>query len=65
MDQSLTVRCVCGWETHGSEGEVVEATSEHGIRAHNMAATRDEILAMAKATTAEAGATVVEERLRR
>ena len=46
-DASLTVRCVCGWETTGSEDEVVAATSEHGERVHNMRASRDEILAMA------------------
>ena len=46
-DATLTVRCACGWETTGSEEEVVAATSEHGERVHNMRATRDEILAMA------------------
>jgi predicted small metal-binding protein len=47
MDDSLTVRCACGWETHGSEDEVVAATLEHGERRHNMTATRQVILAMA------------------
>ena len=49
-DDSLTVRCACGWETAGTEDEVVAATSEHGERVHNMRATRAEILAMAVAT---------------
>jgi acyl dehydratase/predicted small metal-binding protein len=47
MGEHLTVRCACGWETSGDEDAVVEATSEHGQRLHNMSATRDEILAMA------------------
>jgi len=46
-DEPMRVRCACGWETTGTEDEVVEATSEHGERVHNMRATRDEILAMA------------------
>jgi predicted GNAT family acetyltransferase len=39
------LRCACGWETTGSLDDVVGATDEHGRRVHNMAATRDEILA--------------------
>lgn len=45
--ETITVRCVCGWETTGPEDEVVVATTEHGRRIHNMTATRDEVLAMA------------------
>lgn len=47
MDDEVTVRCACGWETHGSEDEVVAATREHGERLHNMTADREQILAMA------------------
>lgn len=47
--QTITVRCVCGWETAGPEEEVIVATIEHGRRLHNMAATREEVLAMAVA----------------
>jgi predicted small metal-binding protein len=47
VGESLTVRCACGWEMSGAEDAVVEATMEHGRRLHNMAATRDQILAMA------------------
>lgn len=48
MDETrLRVRCACGWEVVGTEDEVVPATQEHGRRTHNMAATRDEVLAMA------------------
>jgi len=47
VDGSLRVRCACGWEVVGVEDEVVEATQLHGRRMHNMAATRDQVLAMA------------------
>ena len=47
MDTTITVRCACGWETSGPEDVVVERTVEHGRRLHNMAATRDQVLAMA------------------
>jgi hypothetical protein len=43
----LTVRCACGWLTSGTDDAVVEATMAHGLRLHNMAATRQQILAMA------------------
>ena len=43
----LRVRCACGWEVVGTADEVVPVTQEHGRRTHNMAATRDEVLAMA------------------
>jgi len=46
-DDSISVRCVCGWETRGPEQVVIEATVEHGRRMHNMTPTRDEVLAMA------------------
>jgi predicted small metal-binding protein len=52
VDGSLRVRCACGWEVVGAENEVVEATQEHGRRMHNMAATRDQVLAMAVVTGA-------------
>ena len=58
-DDTITVRCVCGWETTGPEDEVVEATRDHGRRIHNMTPSREEVLAMAvgpvggEATTAE------------
>jgi predicted small metal-binding protein len=43
----VLVRCVCGWETSGPESSVVAATQEHGRALHNMAATREQVLAMA------------------
>lgn len=45
--EGLRVRCACGWETSGPEDTVVESTQEHGRRAHNMLATREQILEMA------------------
>jgi predicted small metal-binding protein len=44
----LVVRCVCGWETVGSEDEVVVAAQEHGRKVHNMHSTRDQVLALAR-----------------
>jgi predicted small metal-binding protein len=43
----LRVRCACGWQISGPEDTVVEATQEHGRRAHNMLATREQVLEMA------------------
>ena len=45
--EALTVRCTCGWETTGTEADVVPATIEHGRRLHNMEATPEQVLAMA------------------
>jgi hypothetical protein len=44
--RGVRLRCACGWETDGSEEEVIAATEEHGRRVHNMQPTRDEIRAM-------------------
>ena len=44
--EPMRLRCACGWETTGSEEELIRATEEHGRRVHNMVPTRDEILAM-------------------
>jgi predicted small metal-binding protein len=49
---TLLLRCACGWETTGSEEELIRATEEHGRRVHNMVPTRDEILAMIVRTDA-------------
>lgn len=51
-DQQLVVRCQCGWETTGTEDEVVEATQAHGESVHNMKATRADVLAMSSPTDA-------------
>ena len=55
-EEPMRVRCACGWETIGTEDEVVAATSEHGERVHNMRATRAEILAMALPTDSDTAA---------
>ena len=44
--EPLRLRCACGWETSGSEEELIRATEDHGRRVHNMLPTREEILAM-------------------
>ena len=46
-DPHVRVRCVCGWETSGPETSVVADTQEHGRELHNMAATREQVRAMA------------------
>lgn len=43
----LQVACVCGWETLGSEDEVIVATQTHGREVHNMETTREQVLEMA------------------
>lgn len=45
-DDVLRLRCACGWETTGTEDQLVEATQEHGRRMHNMLPTREQVLAM-------------------
>ncbi len=46
VEEHLTVRCECGWETTGTEDDVVAATQEHGKAVHNMAASHADVLAM-------------------
>ncbi len=45
-DEPLHLRCVCGWETRGTEDEVVQAATDHGVKVHNMHPTREEVMAM-------------------
>jgi predicted small metal-binding protein len=44
----LVVRCECGFEVRGAEEELVPAVQEHGLEAHNMRVTREQVLAMAR-----------------
>lgn len=44
MDEVVTSRCACGWETRGREDDVVAATIDHGRRLHNMEATREQVM---------------------
>lgn len=39
--------CQCGWETTGTEAEVVADAQQHGRDIHNMEVTHDEAMAMA------------------
>lgn len=41
----FTNRCGCGWEMTGTLDEVVDATIDHGLRIHNMEATREQVVA--------------------
>lgn len=52
-DDLVTIRCACGWETTGTQTDVMTATVDHGRRLHNMTPTLDEVLAMAVPTTNE------------
>jgi predicted GNAT family acetyltransferase len=56
MSTILRTSCVCGWETKGSEDEVVAATLDHGLRVHNMAGTREQVLERAERLDAEPAA---------
>jgi predicted small metal-binding protein len=47
----LIVRCDCGWQTQGTEDDVISAAVEHGELVHNMTASRDQIIAMAEPAT--------------
>jgi predicted small metal-binding protein len=44
----LVVRCDCGFETRGTEEKLVPIVQKHGIDAHNMKVTREQVLAMAR-----------------
>jgi len=41
------VTCLCGWQCRGTEEEIVAQVQAHGLEAHGVAATREEILALA------------------
>lgn len=47
----IVVACACGWTTQGPVDRVVAETQEHGRQLHNMAATREDVLAMARPAT--------------
>jgi predicted small metal-binding protein len=38
---------MCGWQTRGTEDEVVEAIQQHGEEVHGARPSREEILALA------------------
>jgi predicted small metal-binding protein len=41
------VTCMCGWQTRGTEDEVVEAIQAHGDEVHGQRPSREEIMALA------------------
>jgi hypothetical protein len=45
------VTCACGWAVQGDDDTVIAATRLHGRDLHNMEATDEQILAMARPST--------------
>jgi predicted small metal-binding protein len=44
----LIVRCDCGFEVRGEAAQLIPAVQKHGREAHNMQATPEQVLAMAR-----------------
>jgi predicted small metal-binding protein len=44
----LVVVCACGVEIRGPESQLIPAVQQHGRDAHNMDATPEQVLAMAR-----------------
>lgn len=44
----LVVTCDCGFEARGNERELIPIVQQHGIEAHNMTVTDEQVLAMAR-----------------
>jgi predicted small metal-binding protein len=44
----LLVRCDCGFEARGTEQQLVPIVQKHGLDAHNMKVTPEQVLAMAR-----------------
>jgi predicted small metal-binding protein len=47
-NETLVVRCDCGFEVRGTADEVVAAMQDHAKNVHNMSATREQVLDRAK-----------------
>lgn len=62
---TATNRCACGWEITGPIDDVVAATIDHAARIHNMAASREEVLAAMGRNPSAAAATGESERAAR
>ncbi|TMC71893.1 MAG: DUF1059 domain-containing protein [Chloroflexi bacterium] len=45
--QEWVARCECGFETRGTEDQVVPALQKHAVESHNMKVTREQVLARA------------------
>ena len=41
----LVVRCACGFEARASEEDLIVIVQEHGLEAHNMTVTIEQVLA--------------------
>jgi len=46
--RELVVTCECGFEVRGTEAELVPVVQRHGRELHNMEATPEQVLAMAR-----------------
>lgn len=46
--KDLVVRCECGWETRGTEDQIVPAIQKHAAESHNMKVTREQVIARAQ-----------------
>jgi predicted small metal-binding protein len=44
----LIVRCECGFEARGRRDDLIAMVQKHGREAHNMEATPEQVLAMAR-----------------
>ena len=44
----LVVKCECGFEVRGQQDELIPQVQKHGREAHNMDATPEQVLAMAR-----------------
>lgn len=44
----LVVKCECGFEARGQQSKLVPEVQKHGREAHNMDATPEQVLAMAR-----------------
>ena len=44
----LLVRCDCGFEVRGAADTLVPAVIKHGLEAHNMKVSREQVLEMAQ-----------------
>ena len=44
----LVVRCPCGWETEGSEEDVIVSATAHGREVHGEEPTRQQIMTLAR-----------------
>jgi predicted small metal-binding protein len=42
----VEVTCRCGWRCHGTEDEVIEQVQAHGLSAHGVETSADEVRAI-------------------